>query len=157
MSQLEKSINDILTLPIIEAAVTAANSAANAANSAANAAKAIAALTNSGVLDATLTATDAGSSASIAVTSHTRVYGDNTSVSVSAGVITGLTYSTTYYVYYDQASRLGGPVSYQATTSKTVAVQTGDRHLVGSITTPASAGAAITGKYVEPSGLGSIS
>ena len=163
MSQIEKNINDILNLPLIEAAVAAANDAAIAANAAASTAQSaaenaasVAALTNSGVSDVTITATDAGSNATVTISSHTRLYGDGTSVSVSAGSITSLLYSTVYYIYYDQASRLGGTVNYQVTTDKLTAAQTGDRHLVGAVTTPAALGSAIDGNYVDLSGLGSI-
>lgn len=170
MSQIEQNINDILSLPVIEAAVASAAAAAAAANTAAAAANTaaataqtsakdaarVAALTNSGVNGVTITASDAGASASISISAHTRVYGDGTSVSVNAGSVTGLAYSTIYYIYYDQPSRIGGAVTYLAATDKLTAAQTGDRHLVGTATTPAAAGAPLAGKYVDLSGLGNI-
>ena len=135
-----------------ETANTAASDAATAATNAQDAADATAAeasLVNSYVDGVTLTGSDAGASASIAITSHTRVYGDGTSVSVNSGNLTGLSYSTLYYVYYVDAARTGGAVSYQATTSQTTAAQTGDTHLVGSVTTPAAAAPSTTGKYLD--------
>lgn len=163
MFQIEQNINNILAIPAIEAAVEAANTAAAAANSAAevaqtsaNDAAKVAALTNSGVTGVTITASDAGASASIVISAHTRVYGTGTSVTVSGGSVTGLSYSTDYYIYYDQPSRLGGTVTYQATTNKATAAQTGDRHLVGTVQTPAAAAPNVEGKYVDLAGLGSI-
>lgn len=151
-------------------AVAAAQAAANAANAAAAAADAAAAaaqtaaddvttesnLVNSYVTGLTLGATDAGASASISISAHNRVYGDGASVSVNAGNLTGLAYSTAYYVYYDQASRAGGAVTYQATTSQATSAQTGNRHFVGVITTPAAAGGPTSGYGVAPPGIGNV-
>lgn len=139
-----------------QAAADAANAAAASANAAADSAAAQSALGNSGVTGATITGSDAGASATVTISAHTRVYGDGTSVAVTGGSVTGLAYSTLYYIYYDQASRLGGAVTYQATTSDTTAAQTGDRHLVGSVTTPAALAADTGGDYVGAPGLGSI-
>ena len=160
---LETNLSNILSIPDIQVALDAATAAAaNANTAAANAqtsaddAASVAALTNSGTSGVSITATDAGSSVSLAITSHIRLYGDGTSVSVSGGLLTGLAYSTTYYVFYDQPSRAGGLVTYQTTTVKADAAQVSNRHLVGVVTTPATAGPDKTGAYVEPSGLSSI-
>lgn len=138
------------------AAAATAQTAATNAQTAADDATATTAIANSYVTGVTITATDAGANVTISITAHTRVYADGTSVSVNAGNITGLAYSTTYYIYYDQASRAGGAVTYQATTSSTTAAQLGDRHTVGSVTTPAAAGPPETGDFVLPPGVGSI-
>jgi hypothetical protein len=163
MRSIESNINALLAIPGIQVAIDAANTAAANANTAADAAvdaaadaARVAALTNSGVSGITITATDSGSNCTITISAHTRVYGDGTSVSVNGGSVTGLAYSTQYYMYYDQPSRLGGAVSYAATTVKLDAAQTGDRHLVGTVTTPAALGTPVSGKYVDLSGLGSI-
>jgi hypothetical protein len=111
---------------------------------------AAAALTGSGVTGATITATDAGASATIAITAHTRVYG------VNAGSVTGQPYATLIYVYYDQASRAGGAVTFRATTSQSIGAQTGSRHLVGQVLTPAAAAAPTLGDYVGAPGFGGI-
>jgi hypothetical protein len=113
-------------------------------------------LGNSGILNGTLTATDAGSNARIVISGHVRVYGDGRQVSVSAGTVSGLAYSTLYYVYYDQESREGGAVQYFATTSKALAVQAGDRHFVGTVTTPAALAADTTGTQPEPPGFSNL-
>lgn len=146
-----------------QAAATAANAAAAAADAAAataqNAADAVtteASLTNSYVTGLTLGATDAGSNASVSISAHTRVYGSGTSVSVNSGNLTGLSYSTTYYIYYDQASRLGGAVTYQSTTSQATAAQTGNRHFVGAVKTPAAAAGPTSGYGVSPPGVGNV-
>jgi hypothetical protein len=144
-------------------ATTAANAAAIVANNAAatalNAAQTVtnvSAISNSYVTGVTITATDVGTNVTLTISAHTRVYGDGTSVAVSAGSITGLPYSTLEYVYYDDAARVGGPVVYLATTSSATAAQAGIRHTVGSATTPAALGAPISGKFVRPPGVGAI-
>ena len=95
-----------------------------------------------------LTAHDAGSSVTVSVASHTRIYSDE-SVSISGVTsITGLAYSTTYYAYYDDAARAGGAVTVALTTDSTVAANSTTnpaRHGLGTITTPAAAGADTTG------------
>jgi len=164
---LETAINDladsVAAIQAAQDAADAANAAAAAADAAALAAQGAAddaaansALANSGVVGATLTGSDAGSNATVTISAHTRVYGDGTSVSVNGGSVTALAYSTLYYIYYDQASRAGGAVTYAATTSQTTAAQTGNRHLVGSVTTPAALAANTDGDYVGAPGLGSI-
>lgn len=111
-------------------------------------------LVSSGVVGATLTASDAGTTATISVSAHARMYGNGSTVSVTAGTVTSLAFSTEYYVYYDQPTRVGGAVTYLATTNKMTAVQTGDRHFVGTITTPADGAANTTGTTPEPPGFG---
>ena len=142
-----------------EAAQTAADNADTAATNAANAAEdaaANSALVNSYVTGATLAGTDAGTNATITISGHTRYYADGTSVAVSGGSVTALSYSTDYYIYYDQPSRAGGSVTYQATTSIATAAQTGDRHTVGKVSTPAALAADTPGYSVEPPGVGNI-
>jgi hypothetical protein len=154
------------------AAIAAAQAAADAANTAAAAADAAAAsaqntadditdanaLATSYVTGATITATDVGADVTITISAHTRHYpqpdGSTIDVSVSGGSLTGRAYSTTYYIYYDDASRAGGSVTYQSTTSEATAAQIGDRHTVGGVTTPAAAGAAKDGTYTRPPGPG---
>lgn len=164
---LETAINDlansVAAIAAAQAAADAANAAATVADAAARAAQGAAdsaaaqsALSNSGVTGVTITGTDAGANATVSITAHTRVYGDGTSVSVNSGSVTGLSYSTLYYIYYDQASRLGGAVTYLATTSQATAAQTGNRHLVGSVTTPAALAAPTGGGYVGAPGVGGI-
>lgn len=139
-----------------QSAADAADTAAGVAQNAADSANATAAITSSYVTGATITGTDSGSDVTVTISGHTRVYADGVSVPVSAGSITGLSYSTDYFIYYDQPSRAGGSVTYQATTSSSTAAQIGDRHLVGSVTTPAAASPPTGGRYVEPPGVGNI-
>lgn len=139
-----------------DAAAVAAQSAADNAQTAAEDAAAATAIANSYVTGVTITATDAGANATITISAHTRYYADGTNVAVNGGSVTGLAYSTLYYIYYDQASRAGGAVTYQATTSEATAAQIGDRHTVGSVTTPAAAAPDNTGDFVYPPGVGNI-
>jgi hypothetical protein len=160
MNQIVGSLNQIIAAQAATAAATAAAAVATAAaataNSAATNVTAGTNLANSYVTGATITATDAGTNATLSISAHTRVYGDGSSVAVSAGSITGLPYSTLEYVYYDDAARVGGAVTYLATTSSATAAQAGIRHTVGSATTPAALGAPISGKFVRPPGVGAI-
>lgn len=167
MEKIETSVNAVIdaqnaadaanaAAAAADAAATAAQTAADNAQGAADEATATTAIANSYVSGVTITATDAGSNVTISISAHTRNYADGTNVSVNSGSITALAYSTTYYIYYDQASRAGGAVTYQATTSATTAAQLGDRHTVGSVATPAAAGPPATGDFVLPPGVGSI-
>ena len=130
MTQIESSINGILAAT---AAAAAANTAATNANAAAATATTAAAtaqtsattantaatavtkqsnIASSYVTGCTITATDAGANVTVTVSAHTRVYADGTSVAVNAGSITAIAYSTKFYIYYDQVSRLGGAVDW---------------------------------------------
>jgi hypothetical protein len=143
-----------------QTSATTANTAATTAQTTATAITLAQELANSYVSGATITATDAGANVTIAISGHTRYYphadGTTTSVSVTGGSLTGLAYSTKYYIYYDQASRAGGAVTYASTTSATTAAQIEPRHVVGSVMTPAAAGAPLTGGYVLPPGAYAI-
>lgn len=135
------------------AAAATANTAATTAQTAATSASEASSLATSGTSGLTITATDAGASATITISAHTRVYGDGTSVAVSGGSVAGLAYSTVFYVYYDQPSRAGGAVTYLTTTSQATAAQTGDRHSLGAVTTPAAAAGPVTGSPNLPPGV----
>lgn len=139
-----------------QAAATTATAAAATAQTAADGANSVASFTNSGTTGLTLTAADAGANVTITISAHNRVYGSGTTVAVNGGSLTGRAYSTTYFVYYDQASRAGGAVTYASTTSEATAAQTGDRHLIGMVLTPAAAAAATTGDRVRAPGISGI-
>lgn len=115
-----------------------------------------ASLVNSGVLSCTLTSSDSGSRAAVYVTSHVRAYGDGSTISVSSGTVLGLDYATTYYICYDQATRVGGSVLYFATTDESQALQVNGRHFVGVITTPASGAANTSGVSIDPPGINNL-
>lgn len=99
------------------------------------------ALVNSGTIGCTIVGTDAGASASVTVSGHTRAYGDGTQVAVDGGGVSGLDFSTQYWIYYLDPTRAGGAVTYQVTDDPATAIQTGDVHSVGSVSTPADGGA----------------
>jgi hypothetical protein len=152
--------NTVALIEAAQAAADAANAAAEAANTAAETAQTAAdnveassALANSYTTGLTITATDAGSNVTITISAHTRVYGDGTSVAVSGGSLTALAYSTAYYVFYDQASRAGGAVTYQSSTSIQGNGTAPDRHFVGAVTTPAALGGPVGGNPVRPPGF----
>ncbi len=89
-----------------------------------------------------LTSEANGATAKVTITTHTRNYLD-VAVSVTGATLTGLLYATTYSVYYDDAARAGGAVSYVATLIPANAVTSAanpNRQLVGAVTTPATSG-----------------
>lgn len=84
-----------------------------------------------------LTGHDAGSSANINIASFFMRCPGFADISLQSGSITGLSYSTLYYIYYSDLYALGGAVSYQATTTKEVALENTAFWFVGSVLTPA--------------------
>ena len=100
-------------------------------------------LQNSGCTGLTITPTNSGY---VNISAHTRIYGDGARVSVAAGTINPGN-STAGWIYYDQASRAGGAVTYQYTEDDSgqlgdpipyATAATPDRHLVGTFRTPAA-------------------
>lgn len=91
-----------------------------------------------------LTAHDAGTTATINIASFTmRCAGVD--ISENSGSITGLSYNTLYYIYFDDQYFQGGGVSYNSTTTKETALNGQGRFFVGSIQTPRSGYADTTG------------
>ncbi len=136
------------------AAAATAQTAATTAQTTATTAQAAAAATalndriTSSYPDPTtvLTAADVGPTATITIANHTRRYGDGTTVAVIGAALTGKTFSTTYYVYYDDATTSVTTPSFQATTNVLIAQSSYivGRHWVGKIITPADGAAATT-------------
>jgi hypothetical protein len=104
-----------------------------------------------------LTLQGIAATATILVGGHTRRYLiGQPPVTVTGATISGLSYATTYWIFYDQSSRGGGAVTYQVSTTYTDAFPTHStphRHFVGAITMPATSGSANTaGKSALPPG-----
>lgn len=133
-------------------AAAAANTAAIMAGDAADAVTASSALANSYATGLTITATDAGANVTITISAHDRVYFGGATVAVSGGSVTGLAYSTDYWLAYDQASRAGGAVTYLALTTMQGNGTAPNRHFVGAVATPAAAGPPAPGNPVLPPG-----
>jgi hypothetical protein len=108
-----------------------------------------------------VTASDAGTDATVTIANHTRVYPvqgsiDVPDVAITGGSITGLAYSTTYFIYYDDTTLADTTPTFQATTVSADA-QVGaaaGRHFVGYVTTPASGGGSTSGGGGAPPGGG---
>jgi hypothetical protein len=97
-----------------------------------------------------------GTDTTITIEAHTRTYNDK-AVSVTGGALTGLTAETVYHVYYDDADRAGGTVTYTATTNPQDAATSPafpDRHYVGSLSTDVSGGTGTSGGGSSPPGWG---
>jgi hypothetical protein len=95
-------------------------------------------------LSGAFTGADEGTTASITIPDHDRIYpAPYTSVAVTGATIGGLTYATTYYIYYDDPPPLGGSVTYVASTSSADAYPSETnphRHFVASRLTVSSGG-----------------
>jgi hypothetical protein len=89
-----------------------------------------------------LTATDAGASATVDIAAFTMRTGSKGDISYNSGSVVGLSYSTLYYVYFDDSTLAGGAPSggYLATTTKATANDGAARFFLGSIYTPKSGG-----------------
>lgn len=92
----------------------------------------------------------ASSSGTITITAHTRVYGDGTSVLVNAGSVSGFAQGSYVQVYYDDAGRAGGAVSYQGTLE--LISQTGARHIIGGVSIPLAGSPPVDGFPPFPPG-----
>jgi len=104
-----------------------------------------------------LTATDAGTDATVTIANFTRYYDDGTNVAITGASLTGLDYSTVYSVYYDDTTREDETPTFVATTFGGQARHNfvAGRHFVGTVTTPASGGADTGGDiYIPPGGGG---
>lgn len=102
-----------------------------------------------------LTATDAGADVTITIADHDRRYGDGEVLEITGDTLTGLSYSTNYAVYYDDVARTDpSPVFHATTNLQTAQANYIDgRHYVGTVATPAAAGAPTTGG-APPAGSG---
>lgn len=108
---------------------------------------------------ALLTATDAGSDATITIADHTRYYSADTdypAVAITGAALTGLAYSTQYFVYYDDTTLADTTPTFIATTDGTIAQANyaAGRHPLGPATTPASGGGGTSGGGGSPPGGG---
>lgn len=104
-----------------------------------------------------ISAADVGSDCTITIAAHTRRYGDGTTLAVSGGSITGLAFSTTYAVYYDDPTTADTTPTYVATTTLKNAQpnSASGRHYVDQVTTPADGGGSSSGGgYLPPGGGG---
>ena len=147
--QIELVINKIAEIlgitEQLDAAIAAANAAAAEAKAAADTAKDAAdgaqATTDAQKREAALQGSYiepdsvvAASTTLITIAGHTRKYADGTSAVVSGGTVAATGMGDSDYVSYVDADRVGGTVSYIAST--TPPVQTGDTHVVGAVTIP---------------------
>ncbi|WHI52721.1 hypothetical protein P3339_08155 [Microbulbifer sp. MLAF003] len=86
-----------------------------------------------------LSASDDGSTAKITIAAHSVQFGFGT-INYNSGSITGLSFSTKYYVYCDDPGTQGGAVIYYATTNIYQLAASTWRRGIGTITTPSNGG-----------------
>jgi len=101
-----------------------------------------------------LTSSYNGTSGTITIAAHQRVYTDGMTVSVAAGSLTGFNPDTYQYVYYQDPTRAGGAVTYQATTDIQTAAQINGVHSLGGILIPKTSGGTGSGGGSTPPGTG---
>ncbi|MES2295276.1 MAG: hypothetical protein V4527_18410 [Pseudomonadota bacterium] len=104
-----------------------------------------------------LTGTDAGSDASVLIDDHTRIYpGDAVSDLNLHGIaaVTGLAFSTQYFLYYDDTTLTNAtPVVHATTVEATAQVGAANgRHFLGKVTTPANGAPDVPGGGTTPPG-----
>lgn len=108
-----------------------------------------------------LSAADVGTTATITIAAHDRIYPvqgtvDVPDLSILAGSVALLLFSTEYHIYYDDTTLADTTPTFQATTDRATA-QVGaaaGRHFVGTISTPADGGGGTTGTGGFPPGGG---
>jgi hypothetical protein len=102
-----------------------------------------------------LTITGVAATGRIEVSAHCRVY-PTRSRPLQAGATPGQAYGAVRYVYYDDATRDGGLVTFVATGELEAAFASPSaphRHFVGTVTLPATSGSSNTvGKAAKPPG-----
>lgn len=166
MTEIEKTLNAILAIPLIEdalvdldTAIAAADAAAASANAAAEAVTSESSLVNSFVDNFVAPLISADNLGNITIATHDRVYGDSTlnpTVSVTGAVVaSGAAPASVVRIYYNDASRAGGAVTYLYTIDPAAPpVQGGNVHSVGAVTIPAAGTQGGNGVrppgYVEP-------
>ena len=149
MSAIEKTLNEITAIPSIQAAletldtvVADAQSAIDNVNASADAIKLENSLVSSYVQNASAVLS-ADSTGLVTIAAHTRIYGDpslNPSVSVAGGSLsTGAAAGSTVRVYYVDASRSGGSVTYLFTVDPaSTPAQGNNNHSVGAVVIPST-------------------
>jgi hypothetical protein len=158
LSALEGALTDIQTqvtdIATLQSAMNDRITEIEAAQAAADAVTRDNSISASWVSGLTLSASDAGTDASITIPDHTRFYDDTTSLAITGATLTALAYSTEYHIYYDDPTRADTtPTFLTSTTAATAAAnRAAGRHYVGSITTPAAGGGSTSGGGSEPPG-----
>ncbi len=147
MSKLEKTLDSILIIPEIQAAIAAAQATADmaleTASTAAEGVAAEASLVNSYPQLATGDIISASSAGVVTIAAHTRVYGNpslNPSVAVSGGTLTtGASSDSIIRVFYSDPTRAGGSVVYQFTVDPAdYPAQGNNNHSVGAVAIPST-------------------
>lgn len=85
-----------------------------------------------------LTATDAGSTATVNIASFAMRVAGLDNISLNSGSITGLDFSTLYYIYHADPTYEGGAVTYLSSTTKEDSLADLGYFFDGSIMTPAN-------------------
>lgn len=152
----------VVAIAAAQAAAAAANAAAVAAQTAADDANAVAeeitasdSLSKSWIENFTPPVVSADNTGLVTIADHDRHYGNGDIVSVDSDTLaTGEAVGTVVYVFYVDAAREGGAVTYQYSTTEADAAQVGDTHNVGAVEIPAAGTA--SGGYARPPGYGGV-
>lgn len=114
------------------AQILAANALATAANQTATSVQQASSLAGSYTDPVSVLSAD--NTGTVTVAAHTRRYLDGTSASVNGGSVGGFANGAFVTIYYVDAGREGGAVTYQGTTG--AVSQEGSTHIVGGVTIP---------------------
>lgn len=151
VQQVETSINGIqaaldaadaanAAADVATAAAADASAAAGSAQTAADSTTSEQSIANSGIINYTSPAIKAFISGNITVANHDRLYGNPTLNPTVA--VTGDNFATPFvaddivFIFYDDLTRAGGAVTYQTSLDSSDALQSGNRHSVGSVSIP---------------------
>lgn len=145
---------------IAQAAAASANAAAATAQNAADETASESSIVQSYVTNFSgASPISVSSTGVVTILVHDRVYGNSTlnpTVAVSGGSLpTGAASTQVVRVYYDDASRAGGAVTYQFTVDPAAApVQGGVRHVVGAAEVPVAGSS--NGGFIRPPGFTNV-
>lgn len=106
-----------------------------------------------------LSAKDDGTSCTVTISDHVRVFGDGSTLAITGGVIRGLVSNVAYAFYYDDPTMANTAPTFVATQQIKVAqaVSAPSRYFLGIIYTPAAGSGATTiggGAYPVGSSIG---
>lgn len=136
--EIERSINGLrASVDAIQSAFAAAAEAQRIAGLATEAATSV---QNEVKLTASYTspqnALSADSGGTVTIASHTRVYGDGSTVSITGGTLSGFAIGQVVGVYYNDPTYSLTAPTFLADTGGGEAVQTNGRHVIGFVTVP---------------------
>jgi len=97
-----------------------------------------------------LSSFDAGSDATVTIASFTRTFAGGTNVVYNSGTVTGLNFATVYHIFALDEERVGGAVTYQASTTLSTIMDDIDNVYIGDVLTVVDGATGGTGGAENP-------